>query len=277
MSERRRYTKEPAIWLHIKKDDMPVLRQVMKERNIRTSRKSFFDDDYNDLSEDGRVYLLIINNRLVDKTKYHYSRIIYIYEIDELVDYLNTKDITDRIEIVDGHDFCDYFWLRPAIIEETGEVDDIYGVKIFHSHLLRDEISIQEDIADSCLKYWFYKYYDKNYDYNLRRPESLFENNNNFEWYLTENYYSYSTMEKMCEEILEVADLLETDYNNQSLDEIKKSFFVPYKISKDERQDDDYIKTHAYLFIDFYRRFVSKIRKIMNRNKDTDVFTITGP
>ena len=84
-------------------------------------------------------------------------------------------------------------------------------------------------------------------------------------------------MEKMCKEMLEVADLLENDYDNPSLDEIKKTLYVPYEFSNSVIQTKKLKKAYAYLFIDFYRRFVSKIRKIMNRNSDADVFTITGP
>ena len=45
-----------------------------------------------------------------------------------------------------------------------------------------------------------------------------------FEWNLEHNFYTYGTLRKMLKEIQETADLLECDWENPRLGEVKKNF-----------------------------------------------------
>ena len=107
-----------------------------------------------------------------------------------------------EIEIVEGHNSSDYFWIRPFLFTGTKESFDMTA--------LPDEISIQEDIVSGFLEYFFRKYYDNSLWYNPAvEPDHEYEDD--FQWYLTYNFYTYETINKMCDEIQEMADLLEKD------------------------------------------------------------------
>ena len=181
----------------------------------------------------------------------------------------------NEIEIIKGHNYNDYFWIRPVEFVK-GNTDE--SLKVIE---LRDEISIQEDNVDAFLAYFFFKYYDNSLSYNSIEPDHE-RNGGKFEWYLTYNFFTYETINKMCDEILEVADLLENDYKNPVLEPIKKSFSFCYECDL----NCDIINGGNCLFdvdknigivIRFYRQFVKLIREIMSKNPQTSIISIMGP
>ena len=131
--------------------------------------------------------------------------------------------------------------------------------------------------------YFLKKYFDENLLYNRERYNDCGGYIRHFEFYLTDNFYTYETLEKMCDEILDVARLLETDYDNAKLDSIKEFFSVFYLC---DREDPDYqnrntsreaMQRHIGAVIDFYRRFVERLRKMMKNNPNTDLISVMGP
>ncbi|MCM1048248.1 MAG: hypothetical protein NC433_07475 [Clostridiales bacterium] len=180
-----------------------------------------------------------------------------------------------QIEIIEGHDTSSYFWFRPVILKEKGKI--LYDEVIE----LEEEISIEEGDVECFLSYFLYKYFDKNLTYNKRRYEQGMGYISDFEWYLTYNFYTYDTLTEMIKEIDEVADLLESDYNNPRLDNIKKNFSIFYMCAQNDtdyiNRDNTAIQKHISVVIDFYHRFTKRIAAMMENNKNTTVISIMGP
>lgn len=179
-----------------------------------------------------------------------------------------------QIEIIEGHDPSSYFWFRPVILKGTG--------KILWNEIveLEEEFSIEEDDVDCYLSYFLYKYFDENLTYNKRRYEYGMGYINDFEWYLTHNFYTYDSLSEMVKEIEETAKLLETDYFNPRLDEIKESYpsvDICNQSGLDNNQAEEGIPKHISIVIDFYYRFAKRIISMMENNKSTTVISIMGP
>ncbi len=180
-----------------------------------------------------------------------------------------------RIEIIEGHDPSSYFWFRPVIIKESGKI--LWNEVVE----LDEEFSIEEGDIKCFLSYFLYKYFDKNLTYNKRRYEYYLGYISEFEWYLTHNFYTYNVLTKIVKEIDEVASLLESDYNNTRLDDIKKNYSIFYMCYPGDidyiNRDDTAIQKHISVVIDFYHRFTKRITKMMENNKNTTVISIMGP
>lgn len=180
-----------------------------------------------------------------------------------------------QIEIKEGHDTSSYFWFRPVILKESEKLSDDGVIE------LEEEFSIEEGDVECFLSYFFYKYFDENLSYNKRRYEWGMGYISGFEWYLTYNFFTYDTLKEMVKEIEETAALLESDYDNPRLDDIKKNFSIFYMCDRD---DYDYIncehtaiREHISVVIDFYRRFSKRITAMMENNKITTIISIMGP
>ena len=194
-----------------------------------------------------------------------------------------------EIEIVEGHDYSSYFWFRPVVFEE--ECGSIWDGTVE----LEEEFCIEEGDIDCFLAYFFYKYFDDELIYNRKRYE-WGERVKGFQWYLTYNFFTYETLKKMIEDILETAALLETDYDNPRLDEVKKKFSIFYMCSRDDPDykkfsifnacskkglsydgEDVAIKKHISVVIDFYHRFAKRLAAMMDNNRNTNIISIMGP
>ena len=180
-----------------------------------------------------------------------------------------------QIEIIEGHDPSSYFWFRPVVLKEEGKIlwDEVIE--------LEEEFSVEEGDVECFLAYFLYKYFDKNLTYNKRRFEYDEGYIKDFEWYLTHNFYTYEILEKMVRDIDEVATLLEVDYNNPKLEDVKKEFSIFYMCDQSDsdyvNRDNSAIQNHIAVVIDFYRRFTKRIIAMMENNKNTTVISIMGP
>ena len=184
-----------------------------------------------------------------------------------------------KIEIIEGHDSSSYFWIRPVKIETEGLIrwEDVIEYE--------EEISIEEGDVECFLAYFFYKYYDSKLTYNIRRDmgEGIEDENNIFEWYLEHNFYTYESMCKMLDDMEKTVFLLEHCYDDAYLDEIKSKFSIFYMADKDSRDyidkkdDAETIRKHIDVVIDFYIRFIERIKKMMKNNPDCSLLSIMGP
>lgn len=179
-----------------------------------------------------------------------------------------------EIKIIEGHDYGSYFWFQPVSVEKK---DPVLWEEIISSE---DEISIEEGNIECFLEYFLRKYFDKELFYNRYRYDDM-EYTTEFEWYLTDNFYTYECMRKMLQEISKAADLLETDYGNEELKDIKKEFSIFYMCSCHhsdyiERKNEN-IENHKDVVIDFYRRFVSRMSRMMEEHPETDLISVMGP
>lgn len=144
-----------------------------------------------------------------------------------------------------------------------------------------DLISIDDGDLDTFLYYFLNKYFDQNLDFNSYRFFDDYDYIEGFAWNLFHNFYTYDTMYDMLAEIDEVACMLETDYDNPALDEVKKEFSIYYMC---DEEDEDYkkgnsaaIKDHIDVVIDFYRRFTERVRKMMADCPRANLISIDGP
>lgn len=180
-----------------------------------------------------------------------------------------------QIEIVEGHDTSSYFWFRPVILKESGTIlwDEVVRFE--------EEFSIEEEDVDCFLSYFFYKHFDENLTYNKRREEEIEGSISGFEWYLTDNFYTYDGLREMVKDIEEMAALLESDYDNPQLDDVKENFSIFYMCSREDEDwmnpNDTSVQRHVSVVIDFYHRFAKRITAMMENNKDANVISIMGP
>lgn len=179
------------------------------------------------------------------------------------------------IEIKEGRDSSSYFLFMPIMINDNQNMeldDDVEREEVF---------SIEEDNVDCFLAYFLFKYFDENLVYNKNRYEEGEIYIKGFNWYLTPNYFTYDVINKMLGEIMCVAKLLKTDYDNVSLNEIKKRFSICYMCPSDsddyKNENKESIKNNISVVIDFYDRFVARLQKMMDNNPNTDLICIIGP
>lgn len=187
----------------------------------------------------------------------------------------NTKKNKFEIEIIEGHGQSSYFWFRPVILKEEGKIDWQDVVE------LDDEFSIEEGNIECFLYYFLNKHFDDSLTYNKRRYDINDGYIHGFEWDLTYNFFTYDTLKDMINDISQTAQMLENDYYNPRLRDVKKLFSIFYMCSCD---DEDYINRninnihkHISIVTDFYCRFTRRLEKMMKDNPDTNVISIKGP
>ena len=145
---------------------------------------------------------------------------------------------------------------------------------------------IEEDDVKSFLFYFLYKYFDE--DYNKKYADRDPYDSVRFESYLDPNLYSYPTMKKMLQDIEEKTKLLQEDFENPELNELIDgfaiSYFLPDELWDLPNQEDwneekrrEIIRDNLGIALDFYARFVSRVRKLMERNPDCECICFTGP
>ena len=192
------------------------------------------------------------------------------------------KDV-QQIPILEGTDYSSYFMIVPTMAEEQ-EIDSSFSWET--KNYYKKRIMIEEDDVRSFLFYFLYKYFDE--DYNKKYADRDPYDSVRFESYLDPNLYSYPTMKEMLQEIEEKARLLQEDFENPELNELiddfSISYFLPNELWDLPHQEDwneekrrEIIRNNLGIAIDFYARFVSRVRKLMERNPDCECICFTGP
>lgn len=195
--------------------------------------------------------------------------------------------MTYRLEITEGHDGGACFWIYPVVVHKK------YNIGSEDVEKLPEEISLDEDHFVHFLEYFFLKYFDAELPFNKWRIEYRIDGEEyayveGFEWYLEHNFYTYDSIGKMLDEIEKTANLLESDYDNEYLKPIVEKLVERYSINyMVEYDSEDYhvnkndqpqaIKKNIHVVVDFYRRFVERINKMMEHNRGTNVICIMGP
>ena len=111
-------------------------------------------------------------------------------------------DSKSYIPILEGHDGSSYFWFYPIrVIDENKSTTDLDNLEEF----FECEISIEEMNIYDYLHNYFKMFFDNNLKYNIARGEEYnskrYKDGIAFEWYLTENYYTLDSIERMIEAI----------------------------------------------------------------------------
>ena len=180
-----------------------------------------------------------------------------------------------EIEIKEGTDSSSYFFFNPVIVSSTYQItwEDVESAD--------DLFSIEEGYVECFLAYFLFKYFDEDLIYNKERYDCGYIDG--FAWWIDDNFFTYNQLEQMCVEIEECAKLLAIDYENEKLLEVKKRFSISYMCQQDNPDyqnfdnSDEAKKRHIDVVINFYERFVARVRKMMMDNPQTNLVSITGP
>ncbi len=199
----------------------------------------------------------------------------------------NKKDI---IEIIEGHDPSSYFWIMPVKIKDINKnTDDVDNVE----ECRELEISIEEEDIRSYLFPLLLEFFNDELEENKKRNVDMNyyyirpEVGSSFEWNLTYNYYTYEDIESLIQKIKYISELLETDYNNPELDEIKKDYdWLKYDLPEYDRKKDylkeeidKLIENNKHYIIYFYSRFIKYMENMIKvgREKGYTLISFMGP
>lgn len=179
-----------------------------------------------------------------------------------------------QITIVEGHDCSSYFWIMPvkAISKEQE-----WKVKV--EEYRPEQISIEEDDVSRMLYYFL----DQIYDSSLQEPfrdTRLYDLD--FQWNLEYNVFTYDSIRKMIETIREYTYLLQTDYDNPELDELKACFHPgqfdsEYYYYQEQPDREATIRKNIYVAIEFYERFCDRMETMMEYAQQFNLISFMGP
>ena len=181
-----------------------------------------------------------------------------------------------QVPIVEGHDGSSYFWIMP--VKHVPKTEQYWRAM---QEYRPEEISIEEDHVLEFLYYFLDKYFDENYPYGDCRDEC---DGSGFEWNLEYNIYTYDAINAMLKDIEEFCERLKTNYDDPSLDELKKRFSVytfepdcPYCGWPTEEEKELLIRRNIYVATEFYERFVYRMRAMMANAKEYTLISFMGP
>ena len=179
-----------------------------------------------------------------------------------------------QVEIVEGHDSGGFFWIMPVRLTKDSE----WHVEEFYP----EEISIVEQDVCEYLAVFLRKYFDKDFPYY---EETRAYNWDEFEWYLEHNFYTYDTVNRMLEEIERCCELLARGEDDPVLAPLKESASWlsddPIRHLWDEPLTDEdrakLMQEELKKALDFYHRFVRRMRGMMERASDYELISFMGP
>ena len=217
---------------------------------------------------------------LIFRYQFNWEQNIYKIPMGRIHESL--KDIR-QVPILEGENTSSYFAICPLTVEKeeknprySWETKDYYQYRMM----------IEEDDVQFFLFYFLYKYFDEDYNkkYAGRDPYDSVK----FERWADPNLYSYLTMKEMLQEIEEKTRLLQEDFENPELKELIDGFAISYFLPDElwnlpdqedwnEEKKREIIRDNLGIALDFYARFVKRVRKLMERNPDSDCICFSGP
>lgn len=216
-----------------------------------------------------------------------------LIQIKELCLTIIGRDIFKKeIGIVDGHDCSSYFWIQPVRIIDFSDTNGIDNVAEMESA----EISIEEDDVNQYLTPFLDKYFDDELETNKKRIDNCSDVDNisyvnGFEWYLTHNFYTFSSIKNMLNDIRDTMNALSSGRKNEFTDKLKEKrgwaagqlcyakgwTEEQIKEYNDNRPKED--DTEVELIIDFYERFIYRMEYMMKvgEEKGYNLISFMGP
>ena len=207
-----------------------------------------------------KIKMLLTNGTLCNKTEEQ-----VLVEIENLsFSMLGRNIFKNEIGIVDGHYGSSYFWISPVRVIDFSNTNSSDNV----ARNRGIEISIEEDDVYTYLTPFLYKYFEDKLEANKKRIEyQWIDDDGNeqvsvikgFEWYLTHNFFSFASMEKIIQEIANTIDILTSGKKNEFTEKLKD--------------------TEIELVIDFYKRFIYRMEYMMKVGieKGYDLISFMGP
>ena len=178
------------------------------------------------------------------------------------------------IEIKEGHDSSSYFWIMPVKVKDlTKDTNNLDNVEEYR----KLEISIEEENVRAFLFPLLLKYFDDNLLANKKREGVDIVSYTNgvqstFEWYLTYNYYTMQSVRDLINEIKEIIELLENDFNHAKLDYMKEDYdWILYlddkidinKLPDNKKERIKLTKTNKRDIISFYNLFIKYMENMI--------------
>lgn len=207
----------------------------------------------------------LLDNAIADNLKYENV----LGKIKKLSFMITGKDIyKDEIGIVDGHDDSSYFWIMPTKIIDYSDTCNHNYV----SELRSVEISIEEDDVGAYLMPFLDKYFDSELEANKNRVDYYWKDDDGneqaayvkcFEWYLTNNYYSFDSVNKVLADLSDTIDALSSGRETEYTKKLREGYG---SASKEQ-------------IIDFYRRFIFRMEYMMKIGEENgyDLISFMGP
>ena len=217
--------------------------------------------------------------------------------IKELGLLIMGRDIfREEIGIVDGHYGSSYFGIRPVRVYDYSDTHDWDTV----AEMRAVEISIEEDDVNQFLTPFLYKYFDDELEANKNRLDHYWVDDDGsehkyyikgFEWYLTHNFYTFESMERILTDIRDTMDALSSGKENEYTGILKeKRGKATYELvggrgltreqidayNANRPTEDD---TKVELIIDFYDRFLYRMEYMLRvgREKGYNLISFMGP
>jgi len=234
---------------------------------------------------------------LGDAAANHYENSKVIAQIKDLSFRIIGRDIFKKeIGIVDGHDSSSYFWIMPVRIVDHSNTDWVENVAEMRS----SEISIEEDDVAQYLTPFLYKHFDNDLDANKQRIEGCWTDDDGneqvqvvdgFEWYLTYNFFTYDSIEKILADIKDTVAALSEGRETEFTAKLKikrgtATHQLLYAKNLTEKEIEEYNAnrpteddTEVELVLDFYSRFIYRMEYMMKvgREKGYDLISFMGP
>lgn len=216
-------------------------------------------------------------------------------QIKELSFSIIGRDINKKkIEIFDG--FYGSFCIQPVRVIDFSDTNGIDNV----AEMKGVGISIEEDDVNQYLTPFLDKYFDNELEANKKRVEYCREDDegneqveyvSDFEWYSTHNFYTFSTITSLLNDIKDTMDALSSGRKNEYTDKLKeKRGWATNKLIYSKYLSDEEIEeynnnrptkddTEAELIIDFYQRFIYRVEYMIKvgKEKGYNLISFMGP
>jgi len=166
------------------------------------------------------------------------------------------------MEIFQIKDGC-YFGSSYFYFSDTN-LDGIFGEK----SRCHEGFSIEEDYVWGYLITFINKYADRNFEYG------------------DEKCFSKEIVGSICSDILEVCNVIKSNFNDPSLDEFKKAISIFYFASNEELEKYDlrnkpndeinkFIESRKERILDFYNHFIERITLLVDSSKEKKIYIHT--
>ena len=176
---------------------------------------------------------------------------------------------------------------------DSDSIDCVAGMR-------SNEISIEEDDVAQYLTPFLYKYFDDELEANKKRVQDRWTDDDGnehatyvsgFEWYLTHNFFTYESMEKILDDMRDTVAALSSGRENEFTAKLReKRGWATYELVYAKDLSDEQVKeynanrpteddTEIGLIIDFYNRFVYRMEYMMRvgKEKGYDLISFMGP
>ena len=184
------------------------------------------------------------------------------------------------IRILEGGQSGSYFHIFPIKIKDLNDdTDNASNV----TEMQEEVIAIEESDVEAFL----YPVLKKCFNPELVENKKRYDMDNEFSWHLTYNYFSFDDIKKLINEIEEIISLLKSDYDNPKLDEIKKNYNlilyldsrIDYRKIQAKEKCNKLIKNYINEIINFYKRFIDYLERMMMISKEYEynLITFIGP